>query len=229
MASSSPSGSCKSMGDGWARGNYAASASEDYLIDARSRRSYGELMGSGADQLAHQNPRRRDGGQCLPAPRRHQGWEQQHVSVGRDSRDRAITLVPRRHPGDGQYVRGSSLWGYGYVGDDAGPNCTNINADDTCSDQRYLDGEVEGGPKVAALGMACTQATWPTDGRRPRSMHPGGVTMGFCDGHVQFISDFIQTTTGVLFVDDVLRLGQADSFQRRPADRREQLWAEREA
>jgi len=41
---------------------------------------------------------------------------------------------------------------------------------------------VGGGPKVIALGMACTQTNWPNWQQGPRSMHPGGVTMTFCDG-----------------------------------------------
>jgi prepilin-type processing-associated H-X9-DG protein len=30
----------------------------------------------------------------------------------------------------------------------------------------------------------------------PRSMHPGGIQVGFVDGSGRFISDFIQTRTG---------------------------------
>jgi len=189
MASSSPSGSANKLGDGWARGNYAASASEDYLDDGAGG-AYGNI--GGADPTAWRT-------------RTLCGVMGANVSLRLDDiKDGSSNtfmvgeiragIVPFDLRGCWAMANasGSSLWGYGYVGDDDGPNCTNINADDTCSDTDIWTA-VGGGPKVIALGMACTQTNWPNWQQGPRSMHPGGVTMTFCDGHVQFISDFVQT------------------------------------
>jgi prepilin-type processing-associated H-X9-DG protein len=42
---------------------------------------------------------------------------------------------------------------------------------------------------VAAAWDRSTQAA-------PRSVHPGGIQVGFVDGSARFISDFIETRTG---------------------------------
>ena len=80
----------------------------------------------------------------------------------------------------------SSLWGHG-VTDDQGPNNPGDLADDLvgCNDVKNAVGD--------AVLMNANMGCW--DGfnlqATARSLHSGGVYVCFCDGHVTFISDFI--------------------------------------
>jgi prepilin-type N-terminal cleavage/methylation domain-containing protein len=78
----------------------------------------------------------------------------------------------------------SMLAGYGFEGDDNGPNVCNPAADDVYSDICATQGVVE--------CMTCdpgyfAQAT-------VRSMHVGGAFLAMCDGSVTFVSDDIDTS-----------------------------------
>ena len=80
----------------------------------------------------------------------------------------------------------SSLWGHG-VTDDQGPNNPNDLADDLvgCNDVKNAVGDAV----LMNANMGCWDGlNWQATAR---SLHPGGVYVCFCDGHVTFISDFI--------------------------------------
>jgi hypothetical protein len=76
------------------------------------------------------------------------------------------------------------LAGYGFEGDDNGPNVCNPQADDVYSDICFTQGVME--------CMTCdpgyfAQAT-------VRSAHVGGAFLAMCDGSVTFVSDDIDTS-----------------------------------
>ena len=86
---------------------------------------------------------------------------------------------------------GSGLWAFGYEGDDNGPNCSSIWADDlaACGDVWSAMGS---GPAVAKAGMACYPGNCPNVEQTARSLHAGGVNICMADGSVRFISDYVQ-------------------------------------
>ena len=89
----------------------------------------------------------------------------------------------------------SSLWGHGYISDDNGPNCPSIESDDNMAGDAVhaAVGDPPLGSLLVKMGMPCYSSdTAPNDQQTARSMHPGGVTVGMCDGSVRFISDYIQ-------------------------------------
>ena len=173
------------LGDGWARGNYGANAGACTM----SIPPY-----NGADPI---NWRNKYNGGIMGA----------NVSVRiddiKDGTSNTIMIGELRAGITAYDLRGtwamssdaSATWGNGWQIDDNGPNSPNPNADDlsACSD---VIAAVGGSPRLVALGMPCYSGNLSNSNQTERSMHPGGVTTGFCDGSVHFISDFVQTGYG---------------------------------
>lgn len=84
----------------------------------------------------------------------------------------------------------SALWAHGFIGDDNGPNSLSADADDIerCTDIRSAVG---GADKLLLQRMPCSGGNHPNFQQTPRSMHPGGVMIGFGDGSVHWLSDSI--------------------------------------
>ena len=81
------------------------------------------------------------------------------------------------------------------MGDDNGPNCQSIYADDvfTCA---ITTSDFGGSANLITLEMPCYIGDAASHQQTCRSLHPGGVQVVFCDGSVQFIYDEIQLGTG---------------------------------
>jgi prepilin-type processing-associated H-X9-DG protein len=174
----------------WARGNYAANGGNAALInyDVTS----GPTQGTGYGITG----RNSDGWTC---PKRG-GVIGPNVSARmKDITDGTMNTILlgevragiKEYDSRGCWALGfagaSMLYWYGTTGDDNGPNVCSSLADDVY------------GPTAAddPLMMQECMPDWEDhpDSKQAtvRSMHPGGINIGMCDGSAHFISDNIQT------------------------------------
>ncbi len=184
------------MGSNWARGNYAANASLDYMDD-------GAVGANSSWGLTY-----------------YRGVMGANISLNlkkiSDGTSKTIAVTENRAGLNSTDARGiwamgggaaSALYAHGWMGDDNGPNCPSIYADDqfTCDLTTTAFG---GSQALVNLGMPCYVGDAGSHQQTARSLHAGGVQVVFCDGSVQFIFDEIQLGTGstTLGVWDLLNL-----------------------
>jgi prepilin-type N-terminal cleavage/methylation domain-containing protein len=187
------------LGDGWARTNYAASAGRQFLYGNPTASGETHMAGplsmawSGKDLATTSNS------MCM------RGVMGPNASVKlkqiTDGTTRTIMLGEIRTgltEKDGRGVWGlghagaSLLAGYATGGDDDGPNYCDANGDDV-----HAPGVCGGGalcsPDLGGECMGCNLVTNGFDQATTRSKHPGGVFIAMCDGSVQWISDDVET------------------------------------
>lgn len=182
------------LGDNWARGNYAANAALGFMTPS----GHGQLGGAGSA--------------ALPTSK---GWQDNrtrgvmgaNASIGiaemKDGSSNTLVVAEIRAGVTDFDVRGtwamsggcpSALWSHGYLGDANGPNSNQLNADDTlvCDAIRSAVG---GDVALQKMGMPCSAGSRANYQQTVRSLHVGGVFAAFGDGHVSWISDYVETST----------------------------------
>jgi prepilin-type N-terminal cleavage/methylation domain-containing protein/prepilin-type processing-associated H-X9-DG protein len=187
------------LGSNWARGNYAANGTLDYMDD-------GNIGPTGTGWITT-TFRGVMGANVACTLRQITDGTSKTIAVG----EIRAGLVPVDARGVWAMGGGcaSALYAHGYYGDDNGPNCNYILADDVFScDQVIAALGGTDGTVLIPLGMPCYNGDAASHQQTSRSLHSGGVQVVYCDGSVQWISDTIQLGTGStnLGVWDMLNL-----------------------
>jgi prepilin-type N-terminal cleavage/methylation domain-containing protein len=178
-------GGAAGEGDNWARGNYAANGSGGTLGD----------MYQNVGVYSAASPGWKDGRLC--------GVMGPNLSVAidgiRDGTTKTILLGEVRSGLNDRDPRGtwalgtaggSSLYGYGSISDDNGPNVAN-DFSDNIKGCDYLRNTSPGVARLLSETMSC-YPTFANDSATSRSCHFGGVQIALCDGSVRFISDYVE-------------------------------------
>jgi prepilin-type processing-associated H-X9-DG protein len=178
------------LGDDWARGNYAANAAlGEMRVDTGPSGTYAAMRYSTGWKLtntrgvmgANTSVKAADiidglSNTCLLG----------EVRAGVvDCDSRGVWAMP--------YAGASALWAHGGIrGLDAGPNCPNDLSDDVlgCNSVRSAFGS---NAALLKEKMPCYDAVSNTQATM-RSLHPNGVNSCFCDGSVHWLSDYIQVS-----------------------------------
>ena len=188
-----------SMGDNWARGNYAANGSLGVLENNTGDYSSGGL---GTPGWQDQRVRGIMGSGCSLTPAKVV-----------DGLSHTILLAEIRAGVADYDARGvwamsgacpSGIWGVGsFAGDDAGPNNPFFAADDmiNCSQLRTAYGDTtfyqtNGNGLAVQTNMPCSGVDMYNEQQTARSTHTGGIYAAFADSSVHWISDFVQSSGG---------------------------------
>lgn len=183
-------------GDNWARGNYAASGGRGYMLSQAWWGRPDAICGS-------ESP-----GWSGPEAWQFRGVMAANCSAPvakiRDGTSNTILLAEVRsginqYDSRGTWAMGnagaSSLFGYGYS-DANSPNDPRINSDDLKCCNYLRDTDPGNDEALIRENMGCCrgQGSWQAT---TRSQHVGGVFTVFADGSVHFISNWIETSSGM--------------------------------
>jgi prepilin-type N-terminal cleavage/methylation domain-containing protein len=173
-------------GENWARGNYAANGSVEFV----------EFSGMGTSFVGPSSP-----GYAIPWIRGVMGINegctlqqivdgQAHTCLLGEVRA-GVCPVDRRGTWAMAACGASTLWGHGST-DDHGPNNPSPTSDDLVE-----CGEIQqsiGSEGLALMGMGCDVAGQSIQATC-RSLHPNGVVICMCDGSVHFVSNDVNCST----------------------------------
>jgi len=178
--------STNQMGDGWARGNYAANAALGFMALTQA---YPPAVGSSWSSKTLR------------------GVMGANASVGiaqiNDGTSNTVLLAEIRAGITAYDVRGtwamsgcsSALWNHGSAGDDNGPNCAYPNSDDMMSGAALRNAYTA--EALQTEGLPVAYVDYPNWQQTPRSTHAGGVNAALADGSVRWIDDYIDVTGNV--------------------------------
>jgi len=183
------SATSSNLGDGWARGNYAANASLAYMSYA-SRSSNGASWADNGNWYKWQNCGVMGANDSLAIPDVTDGTSQTilvaEVRSGMSSADsRGVWALG---------IGGSSaLWAHGssIESNCNGPNSPQVGSDRIISCDVFRRGFGQG-TGIAALGMSCEAGM--NHAATSRSSHEGGIQALFVDGSVHYIGDYVDVT-----------------------------------
>ncbi len=193
----STNGETSQLGDGWARGNYAANASLAQMNYNPYCFNYGNGVlncGAYAKSYGWKSDRLRGVMGANTALR---------IPEIRDGTSNTILLGEIRaglYAGDqrGTWAMSgaaSALWGHGsYMGDGNGPNSPGLGGDNITGCDAVT--AAVGYGTMVDERMTCYPMLWNNQ-QSPRSVHENGVHVCLCDGSVQWISDFIDIAGNV--------------------------------
>ena len=186
----------RSFGDNWARGNYAANGGAGQMIYSTDSVTWRLVLGADLDRMDNFLLSRRDGHR-IPRSRWPKSATARAIRSCWPKSARAWSTSTRAafgHVGRVQRAVGArrNSDGDGITGDDYGPNCPSIWADNVmncdANSAAFGDGTAMPWSRRGCLATGLGRQRQQT----ARSMHPGGVNTCFADGSVHWISDFIQ-------------------------------------
>lgn len=183
--------SARSFGDNWARGNYGANTGSGLIWGRYNSTDATDPLGqynTGPKSSGWKNDLRRGvfGINTSLKLRQISDGLSKTMMLG-ELRSGVTSTDPRGTWAFG-HAGGNILAGFGYLGDDNGPNTCNANADDVPAGSVDCIGEdqdiADGFCMPCFNGSGAAQAT-------TRSAHPGGVMIALCDGSATFINNDI--------------------------------------
>jgi prepilin-type N-terminal cleavage/methylation domain-containing protein/prepilin-type processing-associated H-X9-DG protein len=180
-------------GPNWARGNYAAQSCLDQL-------NYNNITGGVDDTGGNGNwkvPWLRGVMGCNIGVTPQQIIDGAVFTIMIAETRSGFTPFDRRGTWAMAACGASSLWGDGTT-DDQGPDNQGVEADDLVECDQLIS--AFGGGSTGEEGLAAASGMGgccpcPNQQATARSIHPGGVYVCFCDGHVYYINDYIDHST----------------------------------
>jgi len=191
----SADGSTNQMGDGWARGNYAANASLGFMAISQASPP---AVGSGWSSTALRGVM---GANVAVSIAQINDGTSNTVLLG-EIRAGITAYDPR-----GTWAMSgspSALWSHGSAGDANGPNCAYPNSDDMVSGAALRNAYTA--EALQNEGLPVAYVDYPNWQQGTRSTHAGGVNAALADGSVRWVDDYVDVNGSVYTTPPVLSL-----------------------